>query len=79
MKEGILVLSKGRSLLDPIRRLSMLDCPFEFCPICKEGILLDQTLDECAREHGCEQAGCPLQKLFKPREAAKDEDASHHR
>lgn len=43
----------------------MFDSPFEFCPVCRAYVLLDQTQRECAREHGCENAGaCPLRRVF---------------
>jgi hypothetical protein len=42
----------------------MFDSPFEYCPRCQEVVLLDQSLGECAREHGCERSLCPLHKLF---------------
>ena len=43
----------------------MFDSPFDFCTVCREYVLLDQTQRQCAREHQC--AGvekCPLQKYF---------------
>jgi hypothetical protein len=43
----------------------MLDSPFEFCAVCREYVLLDQTLRECAREHRCtDLASCPLRRYF---------------
>ena len=43
----------------------MFDSPIEACPVCGQIVILDQTRDECAREHHCEsKAGCPLQKFF---------------
>lgn len=39
------------------------DSPLERCPVCKEYVLLDQTRQECAREHHCEQR-CPLKPYF---------------
>jgi hypothetical protein len=42
----------------------MLDSPFEYCPLCREYVLLDQTAQECAREHHCSLHECPLRKLF---------------
>lgn len=42
------------------------DSPFEFCPVCKSYVLLDQTRLECAREQKCSipEAECPLKKVF---------------
>jgi hypothetical protein len=43
----------------------MFDSPFEFCRLCGEHVLLDQTVAECAREHRCRDvAGCPLRRYF---------------
>ena len=43
----------------------MFDSPFEFCPVCKAYVVLDQTLRECAREHQCHDVSkCPLQRFF---------------
>jgi hypothetical protein len=43
----------------------MLDSPFEFCAVCREYVLLDQTQRECAREHRCtDLADCPLRRFF---------------
>jgi hypothetical protein len=42
----------------------MFDSPFTYCPKCLEMILLDQTQRECAREHCCGKAECPLQACF---------------
>jgi hypothetical protein len=43
----------------------MFDSPFEFCPVCGQYVLLDQTAPQCAREHGCgETVHCPLAQYF---------------
>jgi len=43
----------------------MFASPFEYCPICKEYVLLDQTHRECAREHHCiDISQCPLRQFF---------------
>ena len=42
----------------------MLDSPFEYCAVCREYVLLDQTAKECARDHRCTQHDCPLRELF---------------
>lgn len=43
----------------------MFDSPFDYCPLQQEMVLLDQTVEECAREHGCADSGqCPLYKQF---------------
>jgi hypothetical protein len=43
----------------------MFDSPFEFCRVCREFVLLDQTQRQCAREHGCaDAAACPFHRYF---------------
>lgn len=41
----------------------MFDSPFEYCPMCRAYVLLDQTQRQCAQEHAC-SAKCPLQRFF---------------
>jgi hypothetical protein len=42
----------------------MFDSPFEYCPLCGEVVLLDQTRRECAAEHNCGRVECPLARFF---------------
>jgi hypothetical protein len=42
----------------------MLDSPFDYCKICREYVLLDQTQRQCAGEHRCARQDCPLAKYF---------------
>jgi hypothetical protein len=43
----------------------MFDSPFEYCPVCRAYVLLDQTQKQCAREHSCATAlKCPLRPFF---------------
>ena len=42
----------------------MFDSPFTCCPKCGEMVLLDQTQRECAAEHHCGDAKCPLAEIF---------------
>lgn len=43
----------------------MFDSPFDFCPVCREVVLLDQTQRECAAEHHCnDEVACPLARCF---------------
>ena len=43
----------------------MFDSPFEYCNVCKEYVLLDQTKRQCAVEHRCaDRAHCPLARFF---------------
>ncbi|HET9700901.1 MAG TPA: hypothetical protein VFP70_08285 [Burkholderiales bacterium] len=42
----------------------MFDSPIEMCPVCGEWVLTDQTQKECAREHRCGAADCPLERCF---------------
>jgi len=44
------------------------DSPFEFCPVCKQEVVLDQTQAECAAEHDCEGIECPLARYFSGKE-----------
>lgn len=38
--------------------------PFDICEICRQYVLLDQTREDCAREHDCHVAICPLGRFF---------------
>ena len=43
----------------------MFDSPFEYCPVCRAYVLLDQTQRQCAREHACQEPSkCALRRLF---------------
>jgi len=43
----------------------MFDSPFEFCSVCRQYVLLDQTQAQCAREHACgSKVACPLARYF---------------
>jgi len=43
----------------------MFDSPFEYCPACRAYVLLDQTQQQCAREHACKELSkCALRRLF---------------
>ena len=43
----------------------MFDSPFEFCKVCGQYVLLDQTQVQCAHEHGCDaRVACPLARYF---------------
>ena len=46
----------------------LIDSPFEICPVCEEYVFLDQTYQQCAREHHCGNMKCPLQRFFEGRE-----------
>jgi hypothetical protein len=47
------------------RGCAMFDSPFDFCNVCRGYVLLDQTVRQCAREHGCgAEATCSLAKYF---------------
>ena len=50
------------------------DSPFEFCPVCKQEVVLDQTQAECAAEHHCNAAECPLAKYFTGKEFHESEE-----
>ena len=49
----------------------MFDSPFTYCAVCKEGVLLDQTQADCAREHDCKVAKCPLKAYFATPDASR--------
>jgi hypothetical protein len=52
----------------------MFDSPFEFCAVCRQYVLLDQTHRECAREHACPTGErCPLRRLFTGIEFGRDD------
>jgi hypothetical protein len=52
----------------------MFASPFEYCPICKDIVLLDQTHRECAGEHLCtDTSQCPLRRLFSGIEFREEE------
>ena len=41
------------------------DSPIERCSVCKSYVLMDQTPEECAREHQCGRGtDCPLKRYF---------------
>lgn len=43
----------------------MFDSPIDYCPVCNEMVLLDQTRRECASEHHCASTvACPLERCF---------------
>lgn len=42
----------------------MFNSPFQYCPVCKQHVALDQKKEECAREQHCEADNCPLSHLF---------------
>ncbi len=42
----------------------MFDSPFAFCRVCRQYVLLDQTQEQCAREHACDDSACGLRRYF---------------
>jgi hypothetical protein len=54
----------------------LIDSPFELCPVCDEYVFLDQTQGQCAREHHCGNAKCPLQRFFVGREVPEPAGAA---
>jgi hypothetical protein len=36
----------------------------EHCPTCKQYVRMDQTQEECAREHQCHTSNCPMKGYF---------------
>ena len=45
----------------------LIDSPFEICSVCDQYVFLDQTYEECAREHKCGHQHCPLKRYFADR------------
>ena len=50
----------------------MYDSPFDYCPVCKKYIALDQALLDCAAKHHCSADACPLRKYFYAPEPPED-------
>jgi hypothetical protein len=44
----------------------MFNSPLQYCVKCKHYVELDQTVEECAKSHGCEGQECPLSHVFRP-------------
>jgi len=42
----------------------MFDSPLDWRKVCKDWAALDQTLEECARQHRCGEGECPLVALL---------------
>jgi hypothetical protein len=57
----------------------MFDSPFEFCSVCRQYVLLDQTEQQCAREHACNgNVACPLSRYFTGFDFGAAAQASEH-
>jgi hypothetical protein len=57
----------------------MFDSPFEFCSVCRQYVLLDQTEPQCVREHRCNgNVACPLARYFTGFDFAAAARASEH-
>ena len=50
----------------------MFNSPLQYCPLCKEYVELDQTIEECAAKHGCRGHSCPLAPQFNPPAPAEE-------
>jgi hypothetical protein len=46
--------------------------PMHHCILCKQYVALDQSVDECAREHACRIENCPISHLFNPPMASEN-------
>jgi hypothetical protein len=58
----------------------MFDSPFEFCAICRQYVLLDQTQRQCALEHVCApNTTCPLRRYFTGIEFGREPGAAEAR
>jgi hypothetical protein len=49
----------------------LIDSPFEICSVCDQYVFLDQTYEQCAHEHHCENIKCPLKQYFVGRQPPK--------
>ena len=49
----------------------LIDSPFEICSVCDEYVFLDQSYEECAREHKCGNQHCPLKRFFAERTVSR--------
>ena len=63
----------------------LIDSPFEICSVCDEYVFLDQSYEECAREHKCGHQHCPLRCFFaekmvaQPAEVDAETDSAEER
>lgn len=53
----------------------MFDSPLEWCRVCKDWVALDQTVEDCARQHRCNNGECPMVALLWAKQQ-QDETAS---
>lgn len=51
----------------------LIDSPFEICSVCDQYVFLDQTQEQCAREHKCGNINCPLKRYFTGKEVPDPE------
>ena len=43
----------------------MFDSPFDYCPVCRDFVLIDTTQRQCAQEHACPaKLTCPFGRFF---------------
>jgi hypothetical protein len=42
----------------------MFESPLEWCRVCREWVALDQSVEECARQHCCRDGACPMVTLL---------------
>ncbi len=54
----------------------MFNSPLQYCKVCKQYIALDQSQEECAKQHGCRVEVCPYAGLFSP--PAESEETKAH-
>lgn len=50
----------------------MFNSPLHYCTLCKQYVALDQSVEECAREHGCKIESCSYPDLFSPPASTQD-------
>lgn len=51
----------------------MFDSPLEWCSRCKDWIALDQTVEECTKQHRCRDGECPMIARLLAPQRRKDE------
>jgi len=50
----------------------MFESPLDWCRVCKDWVALDQTVEECARQHHCRDGECPMIALLCVPQRLKD-------
>ncbi len=51
----------------------MFDSPLEWCSRCKDWVALDQSVQDCAKQHCCRDGECPMTALLCAAQPSKNE------